>query len=205
MTSYASPVHTLTSEDRITLGCLSVLLRYPDESTLPLFSTMREELPLHLDAEQPKVRCVWDFLTCLDRRGVCAMQEEHVRTFDMSATCSPHLAWSRYGDDPRLGRALAALNELYRDAGFEPLPGELPDYLPMMLEFIAVCPEWARETLLDGFGGELVKLSAGITETGNPYTALLHETVRILHLKQLSDEMPDEMPPDGMDEMEEES
>lgn len=186
--------HTLTSEDRMTLGCLSVLLRYPDESTLPLFSTMREELPLHIDPEQPEVRCLWDFLGCLERRGVCAMQEEHVRTFDMSTACSPHLAWSRYGDDPRLGRALAALNELYRDAGFDPLPGELPDYLPMMLEFLAVCPEWARETLLDGFGSELVKLSAGITETGNPYAALLRETVRILHLKQLSDGIREEQP-----------
>ncbi|MEG1610274.1 MAG: nitrate reductase molybdenum cofactor assembly chaperone [Bilophila sp.] len=170
----------LSSDDRITLGCLSVLLRYPDETTLPLFSTMREELPLYCEPEA--VRCLWDFLARLERHGVCVMQEEHVRTFDLDTACSPHLAWHRYGDDPRLGRALASLNELYRDAGFEPLPGELPDYLPMMLEFLAVCPAWAKDVLLDGFGSELTALSTRLTAAANPYTPLVQEAVRILHL-----------------------
>ena len=48
---------------------------------------------------------------------------------------------------------MAALNALpYRAAGFEPMKGgSLPDYLPRMLEFMAVCDDWAVETMLDGF------------------------------------------------------
>ncbi len=55
---------------------------------------------------------------------------------------------------------MAALNGalVYRAAGFEPMKGSLPDYLPRMLEFMAVCDDWAVETMLDGFGPEFEKI-----------------------------------------------
>lgn len=93
-----------------------------------------------------------EFIRSARSKGLSRLREEHVAIFDMDSKCSLSLAWHRYGDDPRLGRALAGLNELYRDAGFEPVQGLLPDYLPLVLEFFAAAPDWARVVLLDGFG-----------------------------------------------------
>lgn len=90
----------------------------------------------------------------------------------------------RYGDDPRLGRALAGLNELYRDAGFEPVQGLLPDYLPLVLEFFAAAPDWARVVLLDGFGKELIGIYAAL-EARHPdssYVSLFRPIVAVLGL-----------------------
>ena len=61
-----------------------------------------------------------EFIRSARSKGLSRLREEHVAIFDMDSKCSLSLAWHRYGDDPRLGRALAGLNELYRDAGFEP-------------------------------------------------------------------------------------
>lgn len=84
----------------------------------------------------------------------------------------------------RLGRALAGLNELYRDAGFEPVQGLLPDYLPLVLEFFAAAPDWARVVLLDGFGKELIGIYAAL-EARHPdssYVSLFRPIVAVLGL-----------------------
>lgn len=70
---------------------------------------------------------------------IAAKSTSPFSTWTASAACPLH--GTATGDDPRLGRALAGLNELYRDAGFEPVQGLLPDYLPLVLEFFAAAPD----------------------------------------------------------------
>ena len=80
--------------------------------------------------------------------------------------------------------ALAGLNELYRDAGFEPVQGLLPDYLPLVLEFFSAAPDWARVVLLDGFGKELIGVYAAL-EARHPdssYVSLFRPIVAVLGL-----------------------
>lgn len=107
-------------------------------------------------------------------------QELYVQTFDLTPATSLHLTWHVFGDSPRQGRALAAINEVYRDAGFSPVPGELPDYLPMMLEFMAVAPEWATVCLGQKFGGTIAYLAAHLSRQDNPYAPLLEHVLEVL-------------------------
>ena len=81
-------------------------------------------------------------------------------------------------------KGLSRLRELYRDAGFEPVQGLLPDYLPLVLEFFAAAPDWARVVLLDGFGKELIGIYA-VLEARHPdssYVSLFRPIVAVLGL-----------------------
>lgn len=112
----------------------------------------------------------------------CAKSTSPFSTWTASAACPLH--GTATGDDPRLGRALAGLNELYRDAGFEPVQGLLPDYLPLVLEFFSAAPDWARVVLLDGFGKELIGVYAAL-EARHPdssYVSLFRPIVAVLGL-----------------------
>lgn len=109
-------------------------------------------------------------------------QALYVQTFDLTPATSLHLTWHIFGDSPRQGRALAAINEVYRDAGFSPVPGELPDYLPMMLEFMAVAPEWATQCLGQKFGGTITYLAAHLDDQDNPYAPLLQHVSEMLSI-----------------------
>ena len=68
--------------------------------------------------------------------------------FDRSRTLSLHLFEHVHGESPDRGQAMADLIALYRDHGLEPTAGELPDFLPLFLEFISLLPEDQARTLL---------------------------------------------------------
>ena len=122
----------MNDSDRQLLLAVSGLLHYPDDDFFVQARSFEELCDLLSVVRACPLR---EFIRSARSKGLSRLREEHVAIFDMDSKCSLSLAWHRYGDDPRLGRALAGLNELYRDAGFEPVQGLLPDYLPLVLEF----------------------------------------------------------------------
>ncbi len=71
------------------------------------------------------------------------LQARYVETFDFSRRASLYLTYHTLGDRRQRGMALLALKQRYAAAGLDPAQntGELPDYLPMLLEFAALEPE----------------------------------------------------------------
>lgn len=66
------------------------------------------------------------------------LQEFHVQEFDLSRRHALHLTYWTDGDTRRRGEVLAAIKQTYRDSGLVvETGGELPDFLPMVLEFAA--------------------------------------------------------------------
>lgn len=146
----------MTENERKALHRISRLLDYPDAEFFAAIPGMRADIGENVEGAEAEALTA--FLDALEKLGPQAAQEDYVRVFDHDPSASLYLAWHRYGNDRGQGRAMAALNGLYRAAGFEPLPGSFPDYLPRMLEFLSVCEDWAVEALLDGFGPELAAL-----------------------------------------------
>ena len=126
----------MNDSDRQLLLAVSGLLHYPEDDFFVQARSFEELCDLLSVVRACPLR---EFIRSARSKGLSRLREEHVAIFDMDSKCSLSLAWHRYGDDPRLGRALAGLNELYRDAGFEPVQGLLPDYLPLVLEFFGWC------------------------------------------------------------------
>ena len=156
----------MNDSDRQLLLAVSGLLHYPDDDFFVQARSFEELCDLLSVVRACPLR---EFIRSARSKGLSRLREEHVAIFDMDSKCSLSLAWHRYGDDPRLGRALAGLNELYRDAGFEPVQGLLPDYLPLVL---------------DGFGKELIGIYAAL-EARHPdssYVSLFRPIVAVLGL-----------------------
>src|SRR5262249_33750154 len=59
---------------------------------------------------------------------------------DLRRRSALYLTYYRHGDTRRRGMALLAFKTAYRAAGLEPADAELPDYLPVVLDFAAVAP-----------------------------------------------------------------
>ena len=115
------------------LAACSLLLSYPDEATY-------ERLPLLRDAALPghareQLRRVADWL---DEVGVLQAQSHYVEIFDRRRKACLYLSYFLNGDTRRRGMALVRFQDAYRGAGFSLGTGELPDFLPVVLEFGAV-------------------------------------------------------------------
>jgi nitrate reductase delta subunit len=137
---------------------LSNLLQYPDAELLAAAA----ELPSWM-REMPLLE----------------LQAAYVRTFDFDRRASLHLTYHTFGDRRQRGLELVRLKRRYADAGF-PLEGcELPDYLPVLLEFAALVPE-EGEALLNELRAPLELVRSRLHQTGSPYAALLDSLVAAL-------------------------
>ena len=150
---------------------LSVLFRYPDAALVEA----REEL-LREIASLPKSRAkrsLVEFHGYLEGSSPVKLAQTYVETFDLRRRTSLYLTYYLHGDTRKRGMALLRLRRLYKSAGLEPATGELPDYLPLMLEFAALAPDGFGETLLIEHRPALELLRSGLHDRGNPYGYLL--------------------------------
>lgn len=150
---------------------VSLLLQYPDASLLtvtPQVAAAVEALPA---SDQKTV--LDRFLAYWRAAHAVALQEEYVRTFDFQKRLSLYLTFYQYGDRRQRGMALLRLKRRLAAAGL-PLSGsELPDYLPVLLEFAAFAPDGYGDELLTQFRAAIELVRLGLHDAGSPYAHLL--------------------------------
>ena len=143
----------------------SVLLQYP---TAALFDGLGE-----LDAfaattsPRPARAAFARFLAWLRATPAADVAQHYVQTFDLRRRCALYLTYYRYGDTRKRGLAMVAFKTAYRDAGFVPTDDELPDYLPMVLDFAALTDRGRR--LLRSHRADLELLRRALSNAGSPY------------------------------------
>jgi nitrate reductase delta subunit len=134
----------------IVFRALSALLSYPSEE-------MRRALPEIADAVRTtsivppaEQRSLLDLIGELGSGDLLAAEERYVDLFDRGRALSLNLFEHLHGESRDRGEAMVELKQVYERAGFELSTNELPDYLPVMLEYLS-CRETdeAREMLTD--------------------------------------------------------
>ena len=150
---------------------LAVLLQYPDEELKDSVQSLLDGTACFPDG--PCSGGLGTFLRYLDETPLIDLQEEYVRTFDMRAATCLNLTFHEFGDGKIRGAALADLSQLYRSAGYEPSPDDLPDFLPLMLEFLSVCPPETGSLILMRYAEQIRVLAGRLGELGSPYGHLL--------------------------------
>ncbi|WP_313815404.1 nitrate reductase molybdenum cofactor assembly chaperone [Citricoccus sp.] len=147
----------------------AVLLSYPDEQMLSRLGQVRAALA-EVGADAALVEPLAGWLTARDLHEV---QADYVQEFDLSHRHSLHLTYWTDGDTRRRGEALAAFKEVYRAAGCALDDAELPDYLPLVLEFAARVDAEAGYDMLQRYRPSLELLRLALQEAELPHAGLL--------------------------------
>lgn len=160
-----------SSAAEATYKLCSLLLCYPDEELLAAradLSAAVGELP-----DLPATRRLRDFCSWWAGEDPLRLQQHYVATFDLQKRCSLYLTFYGEGDRRQRGVALLRLKRMYRAAGL-PLEGvELPDYLPIMLEFAGTAPQGRGGTVLREHRPALELLRDRLSELRTPYGGVL--------------------------------
>ncbi|OIQ83456.1 nitrate reductase molybdenum cofactor assembly chaperone NarJ [mine drainage metagenome] len=152
---------------------LSVLLEYPEQELLDHLQEIHSEIDTCIDVDDIERTAVQRFVANLQRTPLTELQTEYVQTFDLTPEHSLHLTHHLFGDDKNRGPALIDLGELYKDYGVEVVTNELPDYLPLILEFAAHLEEGEANVFLSDAHKVLGVLADNLNKAGSPYAALL--------------------------------
>jgi len=151
---------------------LSVLLEYPEQELIDHLPELRALVP-QLEADQNERAALQTFIDYLQSMSLTELQADYVKTFDMVPEHSLHLTHHLFGDDKNRGPALIDLGELYKDYGIEVVTNELPDYLPLILEFTAQLDDSEGTVFLADAKKVISVLTENLTKVESPYAALL--------------------------------
>ena len=160
----------------------SRLLSYPDDdlaAALPMLRAATDTLgPGSAGAHDDLVAA----FEHLESTPLLAAQQDYVSTFDLKRRCCLYLTYYLNGDTRRRGMALWRFQETYRRAGQRLTSGELPDFLPVLLEFAAADDDAdaAALTLLDEHREGLEVLVAALERFRSPYASVVHAVVQVL-------------------------
>jgi len=117
---------------------LSVLLEYPTKDLFAHWDNIKYMLAQQDDLSVEDNKRLFHFIDWASGMSLTKLQAEYVNTFDLKADNSLYLTYHLFDEQDRdRGPALVELSELYKATGFEISDGELPDYLPLILEYVA--------------------------------------------------------------------
>lgn len=165
----------LDIQTRRLFAVASLALRYPTSDWLEVIA--RAELD-ELDQSSGKV--VLDLLNFFDKTPLLELQMKYVEVFDQKRKASLYLSYYLNGDTRARGMALVHFKEIYREQGWIVGPDELPDYLPLFLEFIAITQSiFAFEVLRQHKAG-IALLEAALRKLESPYSPLIAELLKAI-------------------------
>jgi len=158
-------------------GLLALLLQYPDGEVLDA----RDDIVAAVGeswASLPEQAPLIEFLSWWRDTPVYELQSEYVDTFDLGRRCSLHLTYCLFGDRRERGMALLRLKRRYRAHGLTLSDAELPDFLPVMLDYAAMDPD--GEALLSEHRVPLELLRAALHEERSQYEAVIATVCSLL-------------------------
>lgn len=140
---------TLELKDR-TLKAFSLVLSYPTRELQKAMPEISAVLASDTRLTAAARRALRPLMAELSDRDIYELEEQFVLLFDRSRTLSLNLFEHVHGESRDRGGAMVSLVETYRDGGFDPVTSELPDHLPVLLEFLSTRPfAEVQETLAD--------------------------------------------------------
>ncbi len=160
----------MTEEKRFLLRVLSILLQYPDQDLIRNLNELREAVE-EIAQPEPREECA-NFLSYLEKIPLIRIQEEYSATFDLNPETCLNISYHKWGDARERGSALVDFRQLYDTAGYECATGELPDYLPLVLEFLSINGETSRLSFLGQYCDQVESLGSRLQENASHYAGL---------------------------------
>lgn len=158
----------------LALRALAHLMAYPNaamQQALPeMAEVVRNEQRL---ADGPK-QAVLDLINELENQPLGEIQEEYVSLFDRGRHLSLHLFEHVHGESRDRGQAMVDLMEHYRLNGYELDAKELPDHIPLFLEYLSTQDETEITDMLGDAMPVMVLLGARLQEKESSYAVLFH-------------------------------
>lgn len=148
---------------------LSALLLYPEATLIGAMPQLEQAL-----AAQPQwLAPLRPLLAYLATTPLIELQQNYVATFDRTAAHSLHLFEHIHGESRDRGPAMVNLMEEYRKHGLEMTGDDLPDFVPLFLEFLSQLPdEEAAGQLLGDAVHVLAYLGGRLAASGSPYAGV---------------------------------
>jgi nitrate reductase delta subunit len=182
-----------------TLKALSALITYPSAELVQAVPEIRAVLAAEGVVPAPQVAGLEALLQRLATSDLYELQEGYVQLFDRTRFLSLHLFEHVHGESRDRGQAMVDLKAVYEAAGFTIDCGELPDFVPLFLEYCSILPESEARALLSEPAHVLTALGERLRKKDSDYAAVFEALVEIAAAKPTADAFEALAPVDDID------
>ena len=178
------------------LRVLAALLTYPDAAMRGHLQQMRQLLVTEAAVPSARRIEIEALIDTLQRRDPWTVEADYVEMFDRGRSTSLHLFEHVHGDSRDRGPAMIDLGETYAKAGLILTSGELPDYLPAVLEFVSTQPPREARAFLSEIAHILNSLLGALRKRESAYASVVAALIELAGEKAEPVEPPAEVPLD---------
>ena len=168
------------SKSRDSFKALGILLCYPRAEWIQNATQLLEVIASEKSAETCDFEKLSSFVGSLESGDLFAAQEEYVDTFDRVRSMSLHLFEHVHGDSRERGQAMIDLSDRYAEQGLKLASNELPDYLPMFLEYLATLRHESALEELEDIAHIIKALGTKLKERGNQYHTIFQVLLKMV-------------------------
>lgn len=174
---------------QLTLKLVAACLQYPGPGFADLLAEVDGLLPDLSDSARPYLE---EFVALAAAVAPMELESRYTQAFDFQKEHALHLTFQEVGETPQRALDLITLQDLILGAGFLLPEGELADFIPLLLEFVAELPPGAAdENLPVRLAGVLTKIRTALAAAEPLYAPLLAAALAVLP------EPGDTITPDG--------
>lgn len=187
----------------MTLRAFAALLTYPSDELRAHVAEIRGALKGEGAVARPARRRLEPLLKRIGEEDVLDLQARYSELFDRSRALSLHLFEHVHGDGKERGQAMIDLSEQYAAIGIFLDAKELPDFIPVFLEYASCLPEAEGREILSQPAHVFAALAERLDEKGSDFAAIFHALValgkgevtgeEIAELNTRGDEDPDSL------------
>ncbi|MGZ8998281.1 MAG: nitrate reductase molybdenum cofactor assembly chaperone [Allosphingosinicella sp.] len=186
---------------KLTLRALAALLAYPSADLQAHAGDIRSAIAGEQRLSPLELKRLEPLLESLETADLLDLQSLYSELFDRSRSLSLHLFEHVHGDSRERGPAMIDLGKQYVESGFFLEASELPDFVPVFLEYAScLSPGEASETLGQP-GHVFAALAERLDKRESPYAGIFHALVALAAVRpeaaavaELHQNAPDEDP-----------
>ncbi|WP_164115935.1 nitrate reductase molybdenum cofactor assembly chaperone [Sphingorhabdus sp. Alg239-R122] len=156
-----------------TFKVLAALLTYP---TVEIKEAVEDFLPALKEeglVPAPFQKRLQALITEYRERDLLDLQERYVLLFDRTRSLSLHLFEHVHGESRDRGQAMVDLKAMYEDKGLTISSTELPDFLPLFLEYLSILSQTEALELLGEPAHVIAAIGERLIKRGSSYAAVL--------------------------------
>lgn len=164
---------------KLTLRALAVLLSYPSEEVQAHVGEIREAIAGEAALPGAARRRLEPLLESFETEDLLDLQSTYSELFDRSRSLSLHLFEHVHGDSRERGQAMIDLGKQYMESGFFLEASELPDFVPVFLEYASCLPRAEACEMLGQPGHVFAALAERLDKRESAYAGIFHAVVAL--------------------------
>lgn len=169
----------MLTDHAVLLRALAALLMYPDDALRDALPEVAAALRRGEALDHAQRQALLALATGLGQDDLLESQARYVDLFDHGRTTSLNLFEHVYGDSRERGAAMLELRERYRKIGLTQTDYQLPDYLPLMLEYLSCCEPAETQALLGDCAHVLRRLGAALRHRQSAYVSVISALLKM--------------------------